>query len=198
MILFYFFFFSFRPGTFASCVWTRLFTPGRPENKRMIFASGANTLSSTTCLSSTTSTSISTGRLIVRRRRTRPLSVSFPPTRTHIAFHIFHKKKNTFFLLTPFPFPPILGTVTIPVNTITSRFLIEKWYPVVAEKSSSKDPPSLRIKCKYQTVDILPLEVYEDFLEVICISLTLVLYTTAKGLYNHILNRSYSSFFIFL
>lgn len=58
------------------------------------------------------------------------------------------------------------GTVTIPVNTITSRFLIEKWYPVVSEKGSSKDPPSLRIKCKYQTVDILPLEVYEEFLEV--------------------------------
>jgi len=59
------------------------------------------------------------------------------------------------------------GTVSIPVNTITSRFLIEKWYPVVSDKSSSKDPPSLRIKCKYQTVDILPLEVYEEFLEVI-------------------------------
>lgn len=58
------------------------------------------------------------------------------------------------------------GTVTIPVNTITSRFLIEKWYPVVSEKGSSKEPPSLRIKCKYQTVDILPLEVYEEFLEV--------------------------------
>lgn len=61
----------------------------------------------------------------------------------------------------------LVGTVTIPVNTITSRFLIEKWYPVVSEKSSSKDPPSLRIKCKYQTVDILPLEVYEEFLEVV-------------------------------
>lgn len=60
----------------------------------------------------------------------------------------------------------LTGTVTIPVNTITSRFLIEKWYPVVSEKGSSKDPPSLRIKCKYQTVDILPLEVYEEFLEV--------------------------------
>lgn len=57
--------------------------------------------------------------------------------------------------------------MSIPVNTITSRFLIEKWYPVVSDKSSSKDPPSLRIKCKYQTVDILPLEVYEEFLEVI-------------------------------
>jgi hypothetical protein len=60
----------------------------------------------------------------------------------------------------------VTGTVSIPVHSITSRFLIEKWYPVVSEKGSSKDPPSLRIKCKYQTVDILPLEVYEEFLEV--------------------------------
>ena len=53
------------------------------------------------------------------------------------------------------------------MHTITSRFLIEKWYPLVSEKgTSSKDAPSLRIKCKYQTVDILPLDVYEDFLEV--------------------------------
>ena len=60
-----------------------------------------------------------------------------------------------------------VGTVSIGVHTITSRFLIEKWYPLVSEKgTSSKDAPSLRIKCKYQAVDILPLDVYEDFLEV--------------------------------
>ena len=59
----------------------------------------------------------------------------------------------------------IAGTVSIPVHSITSRFLIEKWYPVMSEKGSSKEPPSLRIKGKFQMVDILPLEVYEEFLE---------------------------------
>ena len=68
----------------------------------------------------------------------------------------------------------LIGSVSIPVHSVTSRFLIEKWYPIVPEKtsfasssasSSAKNPPSLSIKCKYQTVDILPLEVYEDFPE---------------------------------
>lgn len=142
-------------GTFANCVWTRTCTPGRPANRKTICAFGASISSLTTCPSSTTSTSISTGKPTVRRKRIKPLLVSF----TRVLFNFTREKINRK-LVWP------AGTVTIPVNTITSRFLIEKWYPVVSEKGSSKDPPSLRIKCKYQTVDILPLEVYEEFLEV--------------------------------
>ncbi|CAL8143768.1 unnamed protein product [Orchesella dallaii] len=62
-----------------------------------------------------------------------------------------------------------IGKVKIPVNSVTSRYLIEKWYPVLPESSShsskEKEMPSLRIKCKYQSVDILPLRCYKSFLQ---------------------------------
>ena len=38
----------------------------------------------------------------------------------------------------------------------------EKWHPV--EKSSRRECPSVRLKCQYQSVDILPLRDYEEFL----------------------------------
>ena len=60
-----------------------------------------------------------------------------------------------------------LGMVTIPIHTVNSRYLIEKWYTVHTEKSSgSKEPPALRVKCRYQSIDVLPLDHYRDFLEV--------------------------------
>lgn len=59
----------------------------------------------------------------------------------------------------------ILGTVSIPVHDVTSRFLTEKWYPVTTEKNL-KDPPSLRVKCRFQSVDILPVQIYQEFLQV--------------------------------
>lgn len=58
-----------------------------------------------------------------------------------------------------------LGTVSIPVHDVTSRFLTEKWYPVITEKNL-KDPPSLRVKCRFQSVDILPVQIYQEFLQV--------------------------------
>ncbi len=35
----------------------------------------------------------------------------------------------------------------------------EKWHPV--EKSSRGECPSLRVKCQFQSVDVLPLREYE-------------------------------------
>ena len=37
---------------------------------------------------------------------------------------------------------------------------VEKWYPV--EKSSRREAPSIRIKCQYQSIDILPLREYDQ------------------------------------
>ncbi|XP_066993594.2 ras GTPase-activating protein raskol [Anabrus simplex] len=59
----------------------------------------------------------------------------------------------------------LVGSVSIPVHEVTSRYLIEKWYPVLSEKGLSKDPPSLRVKCRFQSVDILPVQVYQEFLQ---------------------------------
>lgn len=60
----------------------------------------------------------------------------------------------------------VIGTVSIPVHDVTSRFLTEKWYPVTTEKTL-KDPPSLRVKCRFQSVDILPVQIYQEFLQVL-------------------------------
>jgi hypothetical protein len=63
-----------------------------------------------------------------------------------------------------------VGSVSIPVHEVTSRYLIEKWYPILSEKGVPKDPPSLRVKCRFQSVDILPVQVYQEFLQVrICL-----------------------------
>lgn len=59
----------------------------------------------------------------------------------------------------------LLGSVSIPVHNVTSRYLTEKWYPVVGDKGPLKEPPALRVKCRFQSVDILPVQVYQEFLE---------------------------------
>ncbi|XP_032452988.1 probable Ras GTPase-activating protein isoform X4 [Nasonia vitripennis] len=59
----------------------------------------------------------------------------------------------------------LIGSVNIPVNNVTSRYLTEKWYPVVGDKGPLKEPPALRVKCRFQSVDILPVQVYSEFLE---------------------------------
>lgn len=51
------------------------------------------------------------------------------------------------------------------MHNVTSRYLTEKWYPVVGDKGPLKDPPALRVKCRFQSVDILPVQVYQEFLE---------------------------------
>ncbi|XP_076755689.1 ras GTPase-activating protein raskol isoform X2 [Xylocopa sonorina] len=58
----------------------------------------------------------------------------------------------------------LIGSVSIPVHNVTSRYLTEKWYPVLGDKGL-KEPPTLRVKCRFQSVDILPVQVYQEFLE---------------------------------
>ncbi|KAI4492127.1 hypothetical protein M0802_010024 [Mischocyttarus mexicanus] len=59
----------------------------------------------------------------------------------------------------------LIGSVSIPVHNVTSRYLTEKWYSVVGDKGPLKEPPALRVKCRFQSVDILPVQVYQEFLE---------------------------------
>ena len=66
----------------------------------------------------------------------------------------------------------LIGIVKIPIHEVTSRTFSENWYPIISEKhdsltkNSSKEPiPTLRIKCRFQSIDILPLSVYTEFAE---------------------------------
>lgn len=61
----------------------------------------------------------------------------------------------------------LVGTVNIPVANVNSRSHIEKWYQVQNDaRAPSKDQAALRIKCKFQSIDILPMELYSDFIQV--------------------------------
>ena len=53
-----------------------------------------------------------------------------------------------------------VGRVKICVSSVQSRREVEKWYSV--EKSSRRDTPSIRLKCQFQSIDILPLREYEE------------------------------------
>ena len=53
-----------------------------------------------------------------------------------------------------------MGRVKICVSSIQSRREVEKWYPL--EKSSRRETPSIRLKCQFQSIDILPLREYEE------------------------------------
>lgn len=63
----------------------------------------------------------------------------------------------------------LVGTVKIPIHEVTSRTFSEDWYPIMSDKdslgkSSTKDPlPTLRIKCRFQSTDVLPIEAYTSF-----------------------------------
>ncbi|GAB6021953.1 hypothetical protein CHUAL_006114 [Chamberlinius hualienensis] len=65
-----------------------------------------------------------------------------------------------------FDFGNLANVHEIHINlAVEGRHLIEKWYPVISEKiANGKESPSLRIKCRFQVVDILPIEAYGNFL----------------------------------
>ncbi|XP_016116381.1 ras/Rap GTPase-activating protein SynGAP-like [Sinocyclocheilus grahami] len=67
-----------------------------------------------------------------------------------------------------------LGLVTIPIPSITGRHFAEQWYPVIQPSVLAKGGgvgsgkiinASLRLKCRYQTMSILPMELYKEFAE---------------------------------
>ncbi|TRY59555.1 hypothetical protein DNTS_012245 [Danionella cerebrum] len=85
------------------------------------------------------------------------------PTIQNITIHVYRdsdkkkkKDKNNY-----------VGLVSIPVATVMSRQLVEKWYPVSQPNpGKGKSPgPMVRIKARYQSMSILPMELYKEFAE---------------------------------
>ncbi|XP_038601938.1 disabled homolog 2-interacting protein isoform X3 [Tachyglossus aculeatus] len=61
-----------------------------------------------------------------------------------------------------------IGLVNLAVGSVSGRQFIEKWYPVVTPPNKGKAPgPMIRIKSRYQTMSILPMEMYKEFAEYI-------------------------------
>ncbi|XP_036915091.1 disabled homolog 2-interacting protein isoform X6 [Sturnira hondurensis] len=87
---------------------------------------------------------------------------NLPPLRT-VTVHLYRetdkkkkKERNSY-----------LGLVSLPAASVAGRQFVEKWYPVVTPNpKGSKGPgPMIRIKARYQTVTILPMEMYKEFAE---------------------------------
>ncbi|KAM4774226.1 ras GTPase-activating protein nGAP-like [Cyanocitta cristata] len=58
-----------------------------------------------------------------------------------------------------------IGLANIPTASVTARNFVEKWYPVSTPTASKGESggPSIRIRSRYQTITILPMEQYKEF-----------------------------------
>ncbi|XP_035526190.1 ras GTPase-activating protein nGAP [Morone saxatilis] len=69
-----------------------------------------------------------------------------------------------------------VGLVNIPVSGVTGRQFVEKWYPVSTPTTSKSKGggPSIRIKSRFQTISILPMEQYKEFAEFVTNNYTML------------------------
>ncbi|XP_062336611.1 ras GTPase-activating protein nGAP isoform X2 [Osmerus eperlanus] len=69
-----------------------------------------------------------------------------------------------------------VGLVNIPIGGVTGRQFVEKWYPVSTPTTSKAKGggPSIRIKSRFQTISILPMEQYKEFAEFVTNNYTML------------------------
>ncbi|XP_048101685.1 ras GTPase-activating protein nGAP isoform X2 [Alosa alosa] len=69
-----------------------------------------------------------------------------------------------------------VGLVNIPVLSVMGRQFVEKWYPVSTPTTSKSKGggPSIRIKSRFQTITILPMEQYKEFAEFVTNNYTML------------------------
>ncbi|XP_054977434.1 ras GTPase-activating protein nGAP isoform X2 [Sorex araneus] len=69
-----------------------------------------------------------------------------------------------------------VGLVNIPTASVTGRQFVEKWYPVSTPTLSKGKAagPSIRIKSRFQTITILPMEQYKEFAEFVTSNYTML------------------------
>ncbi|XP_030598330.1 disabled homolog 2-interacting protein isoform X1 [Archocentrus centrarchus] len=60
-----------------------------------------------------------------------------------------------------------IGLINIPVAAVTGRQFVEKWYPISTPNppKGKTSGPMIRIKARYQSMNILPMEMYKEFAE---------------------------------
>ncbi|KAM8865191.1 disabled homolog 2-interacting protein-like [Synchiropus picturatus] len=76
-----------------------------------------------------------------------------------------------------------VGLVNVPVAMVTGRQLLDKWYPLSTPSSSSRGKsggPMVRVKARYQSMVVLPMEQYKEFAEYVSANY-LLLCTTLEG-----------------
>uniref|UniRef100_A0A8C2Y030 Ras GTPase-activating protein nGAP n=1 Tax=Capra hircus TaxID=9925 RepID=A0A8C2Y030_CAPHI len=69
-----------------------------------------------------------------------------------------------------------VGLVNIPTASVTGRQFVEKWYPVSTPtpNKGKTGGPSIRIKSRFQTITILPMEQYKEFAEFVTSNYTML------------------------
>lgn len=69
-----------------------------------------------------------------------------------------------------------VGLVNIPTASVTGRQFVEKWYPVSTPtpNKGKAGGPSIRIKSRFQTITILPMEQYKEFAEFVTSNYTML------------------------